>query len=165
MGGAAEKCASAMFRLPFRRRGPTGTRTRRECWRSDRGQSLVEFAITAPFLILVLLALAELGSGLNSYLTVIGSARDASRLGSRGGDDDALLDLVTKETERLQSTVPTTCVPGNAGVCISRGTDPSPSSVEVRVCYDHPLIIGIPGLLDGSLRMCSTSIMRVLNGG
>jgi hypothetical protein len=154
-----------MFRLPYRRRGPGGTQTGCERWRSERGQSLVEFAITAPFLILVLLALAELGHGINSYLTVIGSARDAARLGSRGGDDSALLDLVTKETERLEDTVPTSCVPGNAGVCISRDSDPSPSSVEVQVCYDHPLIIGIPGLLDGSLRMCSTSIMRVLNSG
>ena len=155
-----------MFRSSLlRSRGSTDARTPGTRWRSDRGQSLVEFAITAPLLILVLLSLAELGHGINSYLTVIGSARDAARLGSRGGDDTALVDLVTKETERLQSTVPTTCAPGNAGVCISRGTDPSPSSVEVRVCYDHPLIIGIPGVLDGSLRMCSTSIIRVLNGG
>jgi hypothetical protein len=35
--------------------------------------------------------------------------------------------------------------------------------VRVRVCYDHPLLIGLPGVLPSQLRMCSASTMRVIN--
>ena len=48
--------------------------------REERGQSLVELAIVSPLLILIVLGLAELGHGLNSYMTVIGAGRDAARL-------------------------------------------------------------------------------------
>ncbi len=131
--------------------------------RGERGQSLVELALTAPFLIMLLLALVELGNGMNSYLTVLASARDGARLGAQGAASDwDMVDLVMLETERLSGTMPSSCSPESAGVCITHLINPGPRSVRVEVCYDHPLIIGIPVVLSGPLKMCSKTTMRVL---
>jgi len=136
----------------------TGVATARE-----RGQSMVEFALTAPLLIFLLLGLVEVGNGMNSYLTVLASARDAARLGAQGAASDAdMVNLIMVETDRLTGPVPSTCSSGNAGVCITHLSSPGPSSVRVEVCYDHDLFIGIPGVLSGPMRMCSKTTMRVI---
>lgn len=143
-----------------------GRRTRRRRRNGERGQSLVEFVLTAPILIFTLLGMAELGNGLNAYLTIVNSARDAARLYAQGGATEAALRaMVDKETERLPGALPTSseiCT-DNPGVCITTsGTPPaSNAEVKVRVCYDHPVIIGIPVLLPGPIRMCSETTMRV----
>jgi Flp pilus assembly protein TadG len=48
--------------------------------RSADGQTLVEFAITLPIIILLMLALFDLGRGVFTYNTLSQSARQASRL-------------------------------------------------------------------------------------
>jgi len=131
--------------------------------RHERGQALVEFALTAPILVLLLLGLVELGNGMNSYLTVLASARDGARLGAQGAaTDDDIRTLVGKETERLPNTVPSACTPGSAGICVTRTAPLGIETVEVEVCYDHPLIVGLAGLIPDPLPMCSQTTMRVL---
>ena len=128
----------------------------------EHGQALVEFALTAPILVLLLLGLVELGNGLNSYLTVLASARDGARLGAQGlASDDAIRNLVITETTRLPSSLPSACSTGSAGICIDHGTLSSVNKVTVEVCYDHPLIVGAAGIIPNPLRMCSSTSMRV----
>jgi hypothetical protein len=136
----------------------------------ERGQSLVEFALTAPVLILLLLGMVELGNGLNAYLTIVASARDSARLSSQGdASDTELVTMVEKETERLtdgpvNNQVSGSCDTDAVGVCILKtGTPPADNAlVKVKVCYDHPLIIGVPLVFDDSVKMCSTTVMRRL---
>jgi len=47
--------------------------------RSDRGQTAVEFALVAPFLVMLLLAVLQLGITFNHYLTVTDAARAGAR--------------------------------------------------------------------------------------
>jgi Flp pilus assembly protein TadG len=130
--------------------------------KGERGQSLVEFAIAAPLIILLFLVLVELGSALNSYLTVLAAARDGARLGAQGDVVDTdIVTLITNETARLSSTVPTACNGSSAGVCITHGTTSSVNSIRVQVCYDHPVMVGIPVLAPGPIRICSQTTMRV----
>jgi Flp pilus assembly protein TadG len=131
---------------------------------------MIEFALTAPFLLMLLLFLIEFGHGLNSYLTVVASARDAARLGSQGGaDKTALLNMVQNETARLPtgSIASENCGTG-VGVCVlgvsGAGAQPDVSgedAVSVRVCYDHPLIVGFPFMADSPIHMCSKTTMRI----
>jgi hypothetical protein len=137
---------------------------------------MLEFALTAPLLLMLLLGLVEFGNGLNSYLTVVAAARDAARLGSQGGSDKtALLAMISNETARLPTTLDTTastdCDPG-PGVCIEGVSGSTPSSltgpdstpaVYVKICYDHPLLIGLPGIMDGPIRLCSQTTMRLVD--
>ncbi len=146
--------------------------------RSQRGQALVEFAIGAPLLAIMLLGLVEFGHALNSYLTVVASARDAARYGAQYGVDTeevtAMLNMVRKETERLENTIDTStnCPGGRMYVCITScepvngvGSStctgsPKDKWVRVEVCYDHPTITGVPSILD-PLQMCSSTEMRI----
>jgi hypothetical protein len=72
--------------------------------------------------------------------------------------------LVEKETERLPTTIPTSseiCT-DDPGVCISTAQPPDGNAISVRVCYNHPLMIGLPGILPDPLLMCSKTTMREL---
>jgi len=74
--------------------------------RSERGQSLVELALTLPVLLLLLVGLVEVGNALNAYLTVVDAGRDGARLGSKGAaSDDEIKNLVVTEMGRLPNAV------------------------------------------------------------
>lgn len=132
--------------------------------RDDDGQSIVELALTLPLLILLAFGLVEVGSVLNSYMTVTTSAREAARLGVRAFPDDQLVDLAIEQVERLSNAVPPTCSPGAPGVCVGHPTVGGAPAVSVEVCYPHDPVIGIPGVAIGSMTMCSSTTMRVLEG-
>ena len=122
---------------------------------------MVELALVAPLLVFVILGIAEIGHGLNSYLTVVNAGRDAARLGAAGeSDDSSLRELIRVETARLGNELPLPCSPGEAGICITRSNSPAPSSVRVQLCYDHRLIVGLPVIASDSLRLCSATTMR-----
>lgn len=138
---------------------------------SERGQAVTELALTAPLLFLLLLGLFELGHGFNSYLTVLASARDGARLYAQNESTTTnpatILTLVDKESARLPTDLPTgaqNCGAG-PGVCIT----PPPyqvsgvNAVKVRVCYNHPLLVGLPGVLPNPMPMCSQTIMRMVD--
>ena len=156
--------------------------------RKERGQSLIEFALTAPMLIVLLLGLVEMGHAFNSYMTVVAASRDAARMGAQLGVTapnslPTMRNLVTSETERLANApldtttgVVTTssssgnnCGTNNPGACIEWGNNSPPSGgpvdkwVDVRVCYNHSLIVGIPGLVKDDLNLCSHTKIRIAN--
>jgi TadE-like protein len=158
--------------------------------RKERGQSLIEFALTAPMLIVLLLGLVEMGHAFNSYMTVVAAARDSARLGAQLGVTSpsslpTMRNLVVKETERLENApIPTTpvttsgsqsgnnCGTSDPGVCIKWGNNavsgsgqPIDKWVNVRVCYNHSMIVGIPGVIKDDLNLCSSTQIRIANPG
>jgi Flp pilus assembly protein TadG len=121
----------------------------------EKGQSLAEFALLVPVLLMLLVGIVEIGWGLNSYLTVVDGARDGARLGSKGSATDAeITALIVKETERLDGGVP----PANVSIIRTAAADGS-TSIDVEVCYDHALIMGIPFVIPDPLPMCSSTTM------
>jgi Flp pilus assembly protein TadG len=140
--------------------------------RSQRGQALIEFAISAPVLVIMLLGLVEFGHGLNSYLTVVASARDAARFGAQQGYSPttvtAMENVVAKQTERLSDSNTVTveidsCVTlaGDESACGQiTGSSRKNKDLSVEVCYDHPTITGV-ALLPNPIHMCSTTTIRI----
>jgi hypothetical protein len=63
-------------------------RKKKEGRRKSRGQSLVEFTVLLPLLLIMLSGLIEFGFLLNSYLDLIDAAREAARFAA---DDDPLI--------------------------------------------------------------------------
>ena len=142
----------------------------------ERGQALIEFALTAPILLTLLLGLIEIGNGLNSYIKVVSVARDSARLGAQTcsgvltGCDSSLRNLVTNEAGSLRGNESWVsndiCSTNTAGMCITHFNDSSSAgtnAVRVKVCYDHSLLIGLPKVLPNPIRMCSSATMRVIN--
>jgi Flp pilus assembly protein TadG len=136
--------------------------------RDQRGQSTIELALTAPLLVALLLGLIEFGNGMNAYLTVLASSRDAARLGSQVGasDESRLRNLVATETSRLSPAIPTAsevCTTGQAGVCVTTGSNSGTDNwVNVKVCHDHHLIVGVPWASFDSFLMCSFTKIRII---
>ena len=56
--------------------------------KSEKGQSLVEFALVLPLLILLLFGIIDFGRIFNAYLTIDHAGRDAARTASIGKNDD-----------------------------------------------------------------------------
>jgi hypothetical protein len=128
--------------------------------RSERGQSLVELAFTLPVLLILLIGVVEVGNSLNAYMTVVDAGRDAARLGSKGAVSDAeIKNLVVMDMDRLPNLVnPATDITVERDVM-----GPDQPSIRVKVCYDHSLILNVPLVLSGPLRMCSSTTMPLLS--
>jgi hypothetical protein len=167
------------------------SRTAKKDHRKERGQSLIEFALTAPMLIVLLLGLVEMGHAFNSYMTIVASSRDSARMAAQLGVTSnnartTLLNLVVTETERLENApIPvgsptstgsptsgnhgTNCGTSDPGVCISWGFGTPTSGgpvdkwADVRVCYNHSLIVGVPGIVKDDLKLCSHTKIRIAN--
>jgi Flp pilus assembly protein TadG len=128
--------------------------------RGERGQSLVELALTLPVLLLLLVGVAELGNSLNAYITVVDAGRDGARLGSKGAATDAQIqNLVVTEMGRLPNQVQLADITVTHNVMSGY---PSRKSIRVTVCYDHSLILGVPLVTPDPIRMCSTTTMPVV---
>ncbi len=88
--------------------------------RKQRGQSLVEMALIAPFLIMILLMMIDCGRAAYAYATMAGSARDGARA------------AITTGSSRPDNNFVIGAVQQNAfGVRLSPGTcinDPAPAS-------------------------------------
>src|SRR5215203_5117870 len=76
------------------RRDPTSRRKR------ERGQAIVEFALVAPLLLLLLLITIEFGQVFNGWLAVNNASRSGADYASRVPDAWALPDSPTKQGQR-----------------------------------------------------------------
>lgn len=55
--------------------------------RSERGASMVEFAIVAPLLLLLVMGMVEYGLAFKARLTIASASREGARVGSSAGTD------------------------------------------------------------------------------
>ena len=53
------------------------------CSRGERGQGIVEMGFLLPLFLVIIVGVVEVADGLNAYTTIVDSARDGARLGSK----------------------------------------------------------------------------------
>ncbi len=126
--------------------------------RHQRGQSLAECAIILPLFLILIVGVVEVAGAMNAYITVISSARDGARLGSRGlASDVEIKNLIVAETGHLREPVnPAT------DIDVTHSVLGGVNAVNVTVCNDHPSLLNVPLMPDG-FRICSTTIMRQID--
>jgi TadE-like protein len=126
----------------------------RAAFRSERGQSLTEFALVLPLLMLVLFGIIQFGIVFNNYISLTDAVRSGARKAatSRNLPDPpgATITQVRKAASELkpadlQVTVESTWVPLE----------------DVRVSASYPYRINLLGLVVASGTMTSTTIERV----
>lgn len=124
--------------------------------KNEKGQSLVEFALLVPLLILILMSIIEFGLFFNSFIIISNSTREGARLGSLGGTDIEI-ELRIKETATaLDSNKMTISITPNYG-SRSRG-----DMITVKVTYDYVLISPIVSeILSPSINLVSDTSMRM----
>jgi Flp pilus assembly protein TadG len=121
---------------------------------SERGQSLVEFALALPILVLLLFAVIQFGVAFNNYVTLT----DATRAGARKA-------AVGRQLSNPQSTT-ITAVRNSATDLRQSDLDVTVSSTwqpgaDVNVTATYPYTINLLGIPVKTGRLSSTTTERV----
>lgn len=82
---------------------------------SDRGANLLEFAIVAPFLILLLLGVIEFGYFLGEFNDIRHGAREGARLAAVNSGNNSFLATETCDSMDLTTGVSVQFIDGNTG--------------------------------------------------
>lgn len=116
-------------------------------WRdTDAGQSLVEFAMILPLMLVLLFGLVDFGRAFYSWLVITNAAREGARVGAVQQPSGAINDRITESASGIDMAKLTVSLTNVQG---ARGTP-----VEVDLTYDFDYVTpigGILGLLGGSI--------------
>ena len=135
--------------------------------RSESGAELIEFSLTLPLLLLIVLGIIEFGFVFREYEIVTNAAREGARIAilPAYGDDDVTARVNQYlDTAGLDPANVTALDPGTA-TSVALTTGACISLVEVSVEYDHavPFISGIAsyfGSTIGNIPIRGRSSMR-----
>ena len=123
----------------------------------ERGQSLVEFAVILPLLLLIVLAAVDLGMGFRTYIALTNAAREGARaISIYPGERDRAEDRIAQEANRVLT----------AGEYIVRlvpdkSNYAAGEQVAVEVSHNYKLLFGvIPG--QPAIAFTASSTMVVL---
>jgi Flp pilus assembly protein TadG len=136
--------------------GPAKPATTRR--RAGRGQSLVEFALITPVLILILAISADFGRAFTAYISIGSAAREGASYGmesqANSTDSGGIRDAALDDVPAVYGVTPQV----SSGI----GTDANGYRyVEVTVRYSFSPIMRIPPIPD-SLNMQRSVRMRVI---
>lgn len=124
--------------------------------KDEKGQSLVEFAILLPLLLLLLMGILEFGIMINSYLTINNSAREGARLGIVSGSNIDIKELIINISPNLDTE--------NLIVNITplEGSRESGGTLTVEVIYNYQVIIPIiTNILNNVVVLKAQTSMRI----
>jgi Flp pilus assembly protein TadG len=125
-------------------------------FKNQKGQSLVEFAILLPVLLLLLMGVLEFGVMLNSYLTIHNSAREGARLGIVAGTNIEIKELIINTSPNLD--------PKKLAVNItpSEGSRKAGGTLTVEVIYNYRVTIPImSNILNNVVILKAQTSMRI----
>lgn len=123
---------------------------------NEKGQSLVEFALLLPILLLLLLGIIQFGIIFNGQITVTSAAREGARLAAVGADDEQVKDRVEEAAVALLLNI------DRDEVNINRAVDGDEGKLSVRVNGKVDIIMPLFGIYTGeSFTLSSESIMRL----
>ena len=144
-----------MLRLPHTKADPTPARPRRAGGRSA-GQAMVEFALVAPVLFLLLIAIFQFGQTFTDYIQVTNAARDGARKAIVSRSD---ANGVTTVQNTVKSSV-WSLNTSNMGITVSP-SQPWTAGQSVTVTVTYPYNISIMGVVVGSGTLTSKTTQRI----
>jgi len=125
---------------------------RRSRRRGQTGQSLVEFALVLPILLLMLTGTIDLGRILFTYIALEDAAQEGAIYGAHESVPESNI------TARVRSSSNHAEVTG-ATVAIACSVTPSPGTIAVTTSYQLPLITPvISSILGGTVELRATFI-------
>lgn len=127
--------------------------------RSEQGQAAVEFALVAPVLIVLLLAIVQAGIAFNHYLAVT----DAARAGARRAVVARFSSTPVADVQTAVQGAAGDLDASQLGVTVSDPTDPtfSTSGSTVTVTVTYPYSIDVLGWAVASGKLTSTMTDRL----
>jgi len=141
---------------------------------SDAGAELVEYALLAPLLLLILFGMADFGLAFQAYEVVSNAAREGARMGVMACDDGspncyAPIDIQNRVAAFIDASLPSNhATASTSAQCVT--VDPGAGgpvfvAERVTVTYTHPFqfIGGVAQLVGGSfgsIPMTAIATMR-----
>jgi len=141
-------------RLTHRTSGNTMTEKRVDI-RSDRGQTMVEFALVVPILLMVVFAIIQFGMLYNNYITLT----DATRVGARKGAVSRTAPNPIAVTVAATRAAAPDLKPADFGV-VATATAWAPGA-DITVEATYPYDINILGVVVASGTLRSKTVERV----
>lgn len=124
--------------------------------KSEKGQSLVEFALVVPVLVLLLFGIADFGRAFHAYLTIDHAGREAARAASIGEKDIEKIKQIAKDNG--------TSIGLTKGmVSVSLGVPPS-NDATIKISYPFTFITPVIGEIAKKLKfdkLEDTTVMRI----
>lgn len=120
--------------------------------KSEKGQSLVEFALVLPILALLLFGIVDFGRIFHAYLTIDHAGREAARAASVGKSKPEVEQVAVNSGSSINLTT------GDVEV------DPGASGSEAKITITYPIspITPIIGeFFDEGFKLTDTTVMRV----
>jgi Flp pilus assembly protein TadG len=122
--------------------------------KSESGQSLVEFALIVPLLVLLLFGIVDFGRIFHAYLTIDHAGREAARAASIGKDDTQVKSTAVTDAVGIGLTSDRVVISPN-------GTRVSGNDVSVTITYPITFLTPVIGSIVGPITLEDTTVMRV----
>ena len=139
---------------------------------SDRGAELVEYALIAPVLMLILLGIAEFGLFFQAFEVVNNAAREGARMGILARETDAQFystaDIQGRVASFITAGLPSgAATPTTTVACVNEtwGGGPTYQAARVTVTYTYTFkfigpLAGFFGQSFGTIPLTAVSTMR-----
>jgi len=122
--------------------------------KSQKGQSMVEFALVIPVLILLLFGILDFGRVFHAYLTIDHAGREAAREASIGKDDGTIRSVAVNKASSINLA--------ESQVDISPGgTKSSGSQVTITITYPISFLTPVISSITGPITLKNSTVMRV----
>ena len=124
--------------------------------KKEEGQSLVEFVLVLPVLLILLLGIVEFGQIFFSYMVIQNASRDGARHGTVWATDEAIRLTVQDKTNFLEQS--------NLTVTIEPAPNLRQHGEEIRVSinYDAPLFTPMwENILPNPFPISTETVMRI----
>jgi Flp pilus assembly protein TadG len=131
--------------------------------REKRAQALVEFALVAPVIILVMLAILSFGLLFSWRNTLNNAAREGARGGAVCKTDDEIKQIVSNNTALLphSNTVSVNVSATDAsGAALPAGSRARGGAITVTLSYVAD-VVGIPGIMGSTKTLVGQSTFRM----
>ncbi|WP_342432923.1 TadE/TadG family type IV pilus assembly protein [Neobacillus sp. FSL H8-0543] len=123
--------------------------------KSQKGQSLVEFALVLPLLILLLFGIIDFGRIFHAYLTIDHTGREAARAASIGKDDTTIKNKAVNDAVGIGLTIT------DIGISPPTATRESGNDVTITITYPITFLTPVIGSVVGPITLTDTTVMRV----
>ncbi|MCM3602696.1 pilus assembly protein [Robertmurraya korlensis] len=122
--------------------------------KSQKGQSMVEFALVIPILILLLFAILDFGRVFHAYLAIDHAGREAARAASIGKDDSTIRSTAVSKASSISLA--------ESQVAISPGgVKSSGSQVTITITYPISFLTPVISNITGPITLTNSTVMRV----
>lgn len=124
--------------------------------KSEKGQSIVEFALVVPLLILLLFGIIDFGRTFHAYLAIDHAGREAARTASVGGTDAEISSVALANGSSIKLSEKGTFV-----ISPSESDRESGENVTITITYPIDFLTPVIGNIVGSFDLTNITVMRL----